>query len=136
MANKLVKYGWKKESYLNMEALISDVGAGWSKIVEDLVYDLLELGWNGEVVQIKEKFGGLRFYVNEASDAVHERIYEAEKVSYATCEDCGNPGALRSGGWLRTLCATHANGRLTWEDEFKEDPNKQTIYRTIDSSKK
>ena len=55
--------------------------------------------------QIKEKFGGLRFYINEGSKEVYDRITEAEKLSYETCEVTGNPGKLRTDiGWYLTLC--------------------------------
>jgi proline racemase len=32
----------------------------------------------------------------------------AEAMSAVTCEVCGNPGKLVGGGWVRTLCETHA----------------------------
>ena len=87
-----------------------------------------------EVMQIKEKFGGLRFYVRlgqaerismdiSSSDGdrlrlealtvkpepdmlarIHLLIREAEVEAARTCEDCGKPGKLRRGGWMRTLC--------------------------------
>lgn len=55
-------------------------------------------------MQIKEKFGGLRFYIGGANDIQHEIISFAEDLSYSICEWCGNPGEKRGGGWLRTLC--------------------------------
>lgn len=54
--------------------------------------------------QVKEKFGGLRFYVNNCDDYVHGVISMAESMSYRTCESCGGRGSRRSGGWIRTLC--------------------------------
>ena len=54
--------------------------------------------------QVKEKFGGLRFYVDNCDDYVRGVIAMAESMSYRTCEDCGNKGHRRSGGWIRTLC--------------------------------
>jgi hypothetical protein len=56
------------------------------------------------VVQVKEKFGGLRFYVDAASQTIHGMIRMAEAMSYHTCEDCGNPGERRPGGWIHTFC--------------------------------
>lgn len=55
-------------------------------------------------VQVKEKFGGLRFYINGADEEVHGMITMAEAMSHKICEDCGSKGTLRKGGWLRTLC--------------------------------
>lgn len=54
--------------------------------------------------QVKEKFGGLRFYISGGDDVVDGMISLAENLSYRTCEDCGAPGAPRKGGWVRTLC--------------------------------
>jgi len=54
--------------------------------------------------QVKEKFGGLRFYVDGCDDYVRGVIAMAESMSYRTCESCGNPGARRGGGWIRTQC--------------------------------
>lgn len=61
--------------------------------------------------QVKEKFGGLRFYVNSADDAVYALINMAESMSVRTCEVCGSPGKQNSGGWIKTLCETHRNER-------------------------
>jgi len=54
--------------------------------------------------QVKEKFGGLRFYVTSGSDEMYDLIAEAEALSYKTCEDCGMPGKERGGGWIITRC--------------------------------
>lgn len=54
--------------------------------------------------QVKEKFGGLRFYMTSESDAISAAIKEAESASYRTCELCGAPGKRRGGGWIQTLC--------------------------------
>ena len=81
------------------------VGSGWNLIIKNLIQDLIRLGWNKEVIQVKEKFGGLRFYINEGTDAIHERIGQAELESMKTCEITGKPGKLRTDiGWYRTLC--------------------------------
>ena len=54
--------------------------------------------------QVKEKFGGLRFYVDNADDYTSGVIALAESMSYRTCEDCGVPGKQTGRGWIRTLC--------------------------------
>lgn len=59
-------------------------------------------------VQVKEKFGGLRFYVNGGDDAVDSFISFAESMSHRICEKCGKPGKSRTGGWIYTLCDEHA----------------------------
>lgn len=54
--------------------------------------------------QVKEKFGGLRFYVDNSDEYVRGLISMAEAFSYKTCEVCGQPGRSRRGGWIKTLC--------------------------------
>jgi hypothetical protein len=60
-----------------------------------------------EVHQIKEKFGGLRFYYEGGDDQVHGMVRIAESWAAHTCETCGERGKLRHGGWVRTLCDKH-----------------------------
>jgi hypothetical protein len=54
--------------------------------------------------QVKEKFGGLRFYISNGDEIVYGMISLAENLSYRTCEDCGAPGSPRKGAWIRTMC--------------------------------
>ena len=61
--------------------------------------------------QVKEKFGGLRFYVDRASEKHYNYITFAENMSYRTCEECGNAGTHYSFGWHQTLCDKHADER-------------------------
>ena len=84
---------------------VFEVGPGWYPLVKELILDLINLGWDKQVCQVKEKFGGLRFYINSGSDEVHKRISKAENDSYEICEVTGEPGKLRNDiGWYTTLC--------------------------------
>ena len=86
------------------------VNQGWFPIIKSLIEDLIKLGWDKQTCQVKEKFGGLRFYINSGSDEIHQRILQAEKESYETCEVCGKHGELRKDiGWYFTLCDEHYN---------------------------
>jgi hypothetical protein len=81
------------------------VDQGWYPLIKDLIDDLIKLGWNKQVCQVKEKFGGLRFYINEGSEEIYKRIIQAENDSYTICEVTGKPGKLRNDlGWHTTLC--------------------------------
>lgn len=71
------------------------------------------------VMQVKEKFGGLRFYVNGAIDKHWDYIHFAESMSYRICEECGSPGKTYTNGWHRTLCDIHAD----MEGRTKENEN-------------
>ena len=57
-----------------------------------------------KAAQVKEKFGGLRFYMTIHSDEIYSLVEEAEGLSWKTCEECGEPGETRSGGWIHTYC--------------------------------
>jgi len=92
-----------------------DCGDGWFELVRDLsekLEDVLRALPEDErfgVTQVKEKFGGLRFYVggvpHEVFDLVQGMIREAEGQSLRTCEVTGKPGRLRTKrGWDQTLC--------------------------------
>jgi len=58
-------------------------------------------------VQVKEKFGTLRFYVDGGSPEMQAVIAFAEDMSSRMCEQCGAPAHTRAGGWVRTLCDEH-----------------------------
>lgn len=57
-------------------------------------------------VQVKEKFGGLRFYYNGGDDVIRSYVDFAESLSLKICEHCGtteNVGHTTS-GWISVLC--------------------------------
>ena len=89
------------------------VGDGWLQLLHDCIEELIAAGWDKCITQIKEKFGGLRFYINGGSDEVHDIISKYEKLSFETCEVCGKHGELRKdcgwkgGGWYKTMCDKH-----------------------------
>ena len=94
---------------LTIPEVCSCVGPGWHGIIARLIVDLEKLGWNGEIQQVKEKWGGLRFYVSTDSHAIKDRIFEAESESIKTCEECAKPGEIRSvGSWLKCVCEEHS----------------------------
>jgi hypothetical protein len=93
---------------------------GWFHILWRLCEDLEPLvtkmeragGPKFEVLQVKEKFGGLRSYVNcRRNEAISQRIGIAADESFRTCEVCGQPGRLRESRWIKTLCDEHASGQ-------------------------
>lgn len=95
-------------------------GDGWYNLIDELCSKLEPFGLTA--AQVKEKFGGLRFYIEGCPSDKFEEIYkyigEAEKKSVETCEVCGKPGEVRGGSWLRCLCDDHHKTR---------EKNKQTI---------
>ena len=98
---------------LSLEDVQSYVGPGWSKLIEKLVEDLFSMGWNGELVQVKEKFGSLCWYIDGGGPKVIQRIDRAELDSTTICEKCGAPGKNSDWGkyWFKTLCQEHGEER-------------------------
>jgi hypothetical protein len=93
------------------------VGKGWYPILESLCANIQShIDWREKqgkpipqvvVAQIKEKFGGLRFYYQGGDDEISGMVRMAEAWADSCCEDCCAPGKRRDGGWIRTLCDQH-----------------------------
>lgn len=101
------------------------VGKGWFPILEKLCDNIQShIDWKNEqfhkynrgqsvpqvtVAQIKEKFGGLRFYYDGGDEQIYGMVRMAESWASVTCEQCGNVGKSRGGRgeWIRTLCDAH-----------------------------
>jgi hypothetical protein len=89
-----------------------ECGDGWEPLIRRLsqkLEDLIKTGLpNAEVLvralQVKEKYGTLRFYLTCGTDAMYKEIGFAENESATVCEYCGKPGRLTGHGWYTTLC--------------------------------
>lgn len=112
------------------------IGPGWVPIYLNAVNLIEEVivanpGFRVKILQVKEKFGGLRIYARKWSDGatggedddlvVDDKHEVAAKkvnaiIAYATdwadvvCETCGEQGTLVSPkGWMRVACEKHAD---------------------------
>jgi hypothetical protein len=95
---------------------------GWEQIVLDTHAKLIEVDPDYRISQIKEKFGGLRYYVQFSDRDLYEAgssiIADAENLSYKTCEECGttedvDTDILAEGYyWILTLCGPCRATRL------------------------
>lgn len=55
--------------------------------------------------QVKEKFGGLRFYYNGGNDKIDGMIWLTESLSYKICQNCGSiENVGQTTGWIYTIC--------------------------------
>jgi hypothetical protein len=116
-----------KNHFTHVERAYLGTGIGWYNLIYTLtncidrrLEHLNKDGGNRKVVieQIKEKFGGLRYYADgDVDEQMAGMIDFAESLSYTICEECGAPGKLRSGGWMRTLCDKHEEER---QSRYKE----------------
>lgn len=88
---------------------------GWVDLVVKLDADLAELFPNYTVFQVKEKFGGLRYYIStygkgniEDAATANDLISNAEHASFYICQVCGDPGQHdENNAWAATLCPKH-----------------------------
>ncbi len=110
----LISIGGLERTHIQDKGPIVDagyfgVGEGWYPIIKNIINELIALGWDKRAVQVKEKFGGLRFYLESYPEGADDVIIKYEKLSYETCETCGEKGSNRKiKGWLYTLCDGHA----------------------------
>jgi hypothetical protein len=118
----------------------SDLPEGWVEVANKLFADVDAMlddasAKRFEVIQIKEKFAGLRVYwrlgtqqttvidvlgpdavwridkgptkPTDLFDRIKERVTQAQEEAGTTCQRCGNSGASAGGqGWIVTLCET------------------------------
>lgn len=94
-------------SYTELDAMES----GWRKafgiqmckdIRRQLIKERKLFKWR--IVQLKEKFGGIRLYSNFASDELYDIIDKYEQISYKTCGICGKSATKMSKGWIYPYC--------------------------------
>ena len=96
-------------------------GEGWWPILEKLCSNIQShIDWKNKqaevvpqvtVAQIKEKFGGLRFYYDGGDDHIKGMVRMAEAWADATCEDCGAPSTKQTSGWIKNVCDKHFDER-------------------------
>lgn len=83
----------------------SAVGPGWSELLDELDAELYAAYPEYKTLQVKEKFGLLRVYLEDPfREDLYRIIGKYEQESSITCQECGQPGTIRSPGWIRVHC--------------------------------
>jgi len=94
-------------------------GDGWYVLIDNLCKSIqkhMNLGDDMKITatQVKEKFGGLRFYFAGGDASIRNLVYTAETMSFEICEECARPGKKRpERSWIRTLCNDCNEARVT-----------------------
>ena len=137
LQNKLYKKwpkllsNFKEDEAMNDSPLSWDgisIGDGWYDIVdtlcENIVLYLQKYNKSNndrldcKVQQIKEKFGGLRFYIDSGDDRIYDLIDKAENTSEIVCELCGTYKDVgKTDGWITTIrksCHSKINDNRHW----------------------
>lgn len=114
-----------------MKNIAYECKEGWIALIEDaktLVakYNLSHPNdeYKLEFIQIKEKWGGLRLYLNYYVPEIADKIHELEEKSYNICENCGtmeNVDTKWTHGHVMTLCNKCREQELkNWEEQIKK----------------
>jgi hypothetical protein len=95
--------GQLRISCITVEAYGYEIGNGAAEVEK-------ATGRPFEVLQVKQKFGSLRFYVSHGhrTDAILQRIEIGESESLRTCEVCGQPGSCGTTALRRRAMSTPA----------------------------
>ena len=97
-----------------ISALVSNdynVGKGWNLLVGNLCENILKLDGTVRIMQVKQKFGELRFYYVEGQDKkqrtkIKDLVKLAEMTSSSICEECGSYDFVsnKTGPYVQSLC--------------------------------
>lgn len=86
---------------------------GWYWLIDNLCNTIQQYIDNNKhlnvsqviATQVKEKYGGLRFYTLNSDDYVDGMIALAEAYSLQICEECGSTeDVFQTTGWVKTIC--------------------------------
>ena len=92
-----------------------DCGDGWFWLINQLCQSIQTYLDNNPhlqipqviATQVKEKFGGLCFYVNGGDKIIEGMIHLAENMSFNICEKCGSTEDVsQTQRWVYTRCKT------------------------------
>ena len=129
------KVGWKKQknkhiswwysapySYTELDTMPEGWRAAFGEqLCEELREELIKANYLDKyrITQIKDKYGGLRWYDNGNTKKGYEIIHKYEELSYKICIDCGRPATKMSVGWINPYCDECAEklskGDYHWE---------------------
>ena len=127
----LIIRNWKTDKPIEYPyTYLDDMLYGWKRafgkqMCEEIRQVLIKGGYlyDYRVVQVKEKFGGLRWYDEGAPSSIYRELQDVidkyEELSYCTCRCCGRPATKISLGWISPFCDRCA-GKLNERVKFRE----------------
>ena len=92
--------------------ILDDMPVGWraafgKDICKEIMDELIRNNCVGSyhILQIKEKYGELRWYSQGGTERIHREIVpKYEKMSHRICIQCGRPATLVSKSWVAPWC--------------------------------
>lgn len=109
-SQKTIYENWKKHQTMLQAGQIEDLPKWIKEDIHQNGGKLKEVPEPCDLViqQVKEKFGMLRIYYSGGDNYIDGLNSFAGYLSAHTCEECAQPGKIRNGGYIRTLCDEHA----------------------------
>lgn len=128
--------------------VLDDVPQGWENLILCMAEDIKPLLKESNQLfdffteQVKEKFGGLRFYHNQkCPEEVDEIIHDYAILSENICIGCGKPDALIIPiGWTLPWCRDCYEDKELWDKLYKDSEIEDKVlaskrfWRTWDSN--
>ena len=129
----LIQRDWNDKPFDYQFTWLDDMPDGWRKafgtdMCEDIRRVLVKANYlyNYRVCQVKEKFGGLRWYDYGVPSSIYKELCNVidkyEELSYRICIRCGRPATKISQDWISPFCDECA-GKLNKRVKFKEIGN-------------
>lgn len=101
---EMIDRGWDKQSNTSQNYYSEE---NIKKLQKELEEEIKKIPI---ATQVKEKFGGLCFYIVGGTEKDFIKIDFAEQLSYNICEICSSMKAITyTCGWCKTLCDKHAD---------------------------
>ena len=125
---------WKTDKAIEYPSTyLDDMPDGWRRafgkqMCEEIRKVLIKGGYlyDYRIAQVKEKFGGLRWYDEGAPASIYRELVDTivkyEMLSYRTCICCGRPATKISKDWVSPFCDECAE-KLSDRVEFREMEN-------------
>ena len=87
-------YGKNRKSLNNMR--IFQVGPGWNYIISELILELLVVGWNKNIIAVRQHNNGKGvFKISDGNDVMLKLIKGWEDLSLKVCDCCGSTDGVR-----------------------------------------
>lgn len=116
-----------KENYDYSYTWLDSMPEGWRKafglkICKEIKEELIKFNAldSYEIVEIKEKFGGLRWYDGgiPKDSKIFDIVNKYENLSYNICIECGKPAEWESNGWISPFCTECAQKMLDKDNKY------------------
>lgn len=104
LINRAIKSSQKGNDWLMKKLYEPNYAA---RLIRGGIQEVPEACGQVVAIQVKEKFGTLRFYYDGGDQYVRGAVSMAEGLTERVCETCGNPGKICGGNWIRVTCDLH-----------------------------